>query len=115
VRTSERLIDIAVRANVEVPASMREKTYENHEIRQKVHYASAGESVQPNRKTDVLRGNTPNSSYSKRKIVSCISRGKQVGAQLLATFADRGKYLERKLRNFADGLFQIEEPPEWSN
>jgi hypothetical protein len=32
--------------------------------------------------------------------------------ELLATFADHGKYLERKLRNFANGLFRFEEPPE---
>jgi hypothetical protein len=35
--------------------------------------------------------------------------------EVLATFADHGEHLERKLHNVADGLFQVEEPPEWRN
>jgi hypothetical protein len=33
--------------------------------------------------------------------------------EVVATFADHGEHLERKLHNFADVLFQVEEPPMW--
>jgi hypothetical protein len=35
--------------------------------------------------------------------------------EVVATFADHGEHLERKLHNAAEVLFQVEEPPMWRN